>query len=102
MGIGKDNIHSNKQPYFFFFLGEPQPTNFIPGFSLFMLNRKEVDWSHKTVPQRAACFALPEKVSQNQMSNVYGGNIRFVLILIVIVYSDLVGVKDEVWGVLPI
>ena len=43
--------------------GEPMPLNYIPSFSLFMLNHKEIDWSHFTVPQQQACLGLPHRVS---------------------------------------
>lgn len=34
--------------------GEPNPLQFIPGFGLFLIGYPELDWQHRSVPQRFA------------------------------------------------
>ena len=43
--------------------GEPNPFTAIPGLAFLMLSHPEIDWLHKTIPQRKACLALPNKVN---------------------------------------
>jgi len=42
--------------------GEQQPTTFIPGIALAMLNRAHIDYSYKTVPQNHSSLALENRV----------------------------------------
>src|SRR5258705_22439 len=43
--------------------GEPHPLHLIPAFSSFLLNYPEVDWQHKTVPQKHSTFAQNHRVT---------------------------------------
>lgn len=45
--------------------GEMNDFQQIPAMSLLMLNYPEIDWSHKTVPQRHACYGSPRNVCIN-------------------------------------
>jgi choline dehydrogenase-like flavoprotein len=44
--------------------GGLNPFQAIPAMSLLMLNYPQIDWKHKTVPQKNCCFALPHNVSE--------------------------------------
>lgn len=43
--------------------GEPHPLHMIPAFSGFLLNYPEVDWMHKTVPQKHSSYAMNHRVN---------------------------------------
>jgi len=44
--------------------GEPHPLQSIPGFSVFLINYPEVDWSHISVPQRHASLNSVHQVTE--------------------------------------
>lgn len=54
------------------FGGEPHPLHLLPAFSLFLLNYPQIDWQHRTVPQKYSTFAQNRQVnfpSANQLLN---------------------------------
>lgn len=54
--------------------GEPVPFQCIPMMSLFMLNYPEIDWMHRTVPQKRSCFGSVNNVRQFCLkSHKFGG-----------------------------
>lgn len=42
--------------------GEINDFQLIPAMSLLMLNYPEIDWMHKTVPQKHSCWGSPKNV----------------------------------------
>lgn len=42
--------------------GEMNDFQLIPAMSLLMLNYPEIDWRHKTVPQKHSCWGSPKNV----------------------------------------
>ena len=48
--------------------GSINPFQSMPAMSLLMLNYPSIDWNHKTVPQKHACYALPNNVSQQLLA----------------------------------
>ncbi|ODM98750.1 Oxygen-dependent choline dehydrogenase [Orchesella cincta] len=61
--------------------GRINPLQVIPALSLLMLNYPEIDWKHKTVPQKYSCFALPHNKSHWSQGKGLGGtsNINFLI-----------------------
>ncbi|CAG7818306.1 unnamed protein product [Allacma fusca] len=63
--------------------GEPNPFNVIPALSFLMLSHPEIDWLHKTVPQKKACYALPNQQAGWSAGKALGGtsNTNFLIYL---------------------
>ncbi|CAL8111194.1 unnamed protein product [Orchesella dallaii] len=61
--------------------GEMNDFQLIPAMSLLMLNYPEVDWRHKTVPQRHSCFGSPKNRSHWSQGRGLGGtsNLNFLI-----------------------
>ncbi|CAG7642663.1 unnamed protein product [Allacma fusca] len=61
--------------------GDPYPLSSVPGLSLFLLNHNEIDWMHKTVPQKNACLGLKNNESIWSQGKGLGGtsNLNFMV-----------------------
>ncbi|CAG7820916.1 unnamed protein product [Allacma fusca] len=53
--------------------GEPHPLQVIPGFAPTIINYKEVDWQHHSVPQNGACLALEGRRALLSQGKSLGG-----------------------------
>ena len=45
--------------------GQPNPLMNVPGVGLLLINKPEVDWMYKTVPQKKACLSLRNRVKMS-------------------------------------
>ncbi|ODN03058.1 Glucose dehydrogenase [FAD, quinone] [Orchesella cincta] len=61
--------------------GEPHPLHLIPLFALFLINYEEIDWQHKSVPQKHSTFAQNHRQSLLSQGKSLGGtsNINFLM-----------------------
>ncbi|CAL8135357.1 unnamed protein product [Orchesella dallaii] len=52
--------------------GEPHPLHMIPLFAVFLINYPEIDWQHKSVPQKNSTFSQYHRVLLGNENEAYG------------------------------